>query len=636
MAGDLKEFVASHISSEYKAIYSEKESDGGDRTINAGNTFVATRTGLLCTMHAQMVMQVLLKTDAFRYLLGKDDDDDLLEYITEFSIFQNESHVARNDSDRDMSAIHSQNITLSGLMTKALNEATDLLFDQYTPLEDVKQAIIAHYFDATAEEILAELDKQTRKIQLSMPAYFPSSVHFGPLFLHQSADFQQRYFENFPEKCWTRAFRHEDTADNQALTDAVSVLAKEAAGEFIKKAARMSAASGVGTVVAEATGKIPIKKMEGLLCQFVKNAMQQTTDGYTPDLKGKLAKNPSPFAHIADQVKLLSGVMHQLKPSTPEDRAYLMSNLISMNTSPDIVVPHQDAGKLNSDGFERESINFVIQRYITAAVKSSLDQVLGTLAHSTYRFSHPAQFQENIDELNERLLSIMLGYRYPYLTKDQPRSEIHLSLDMVIPFLYRNLDQLTDGSWKVDEAGADEAERKMKRVSLSKDGEPGQKEPEVEIKGTSLETDIWRSVLFQAICENIQDAGVMKAKIIQWHEKWRKADKHRNKEYGRDLVQEVLEFLMEHTYRKISKRGEIEDEIREHQRRMTDWSKLQGYFDSFSSFLMQHGSKLCGVDELPDELKNLKPAPLTQIHSISSETIPVELVPCGRRRRRRP
>jgi hypothetical protein len=252
-----------------------------------------------------------------------------------------------------------------------------------------------------------------------------------------------------------------------------------------------------------------------------------------------------------------------------------MANLINMSSGPDVVPDPQCHGHLNK--FEKRAINYVIPRNVSAAVKSTSDDVVLNVQATAYRFTHPVALQDDIVVLkNDRLLSLCLGYDYPYLQKEQPRQFRHLSLDIVIPFLYRWKKQL------LPKENHSEAPATLRE----------------HLDGTILETLIYQSHLFQAVCAKVYNEkmipdpeGVvaMDAKIENWYTKWICSDTQSEQALRNDVLMFLLECRYEQTGDNV-----LKEEVRQLNKQVTEWKSLKGYLGSFNQFIQNHGDDLLG------------------------------------------
>jgi len=290
------------------------------------------------------------------------------------------------------------------------------------------------------------------------------------------------------------------------------------------------------------------------------------------------------FADISQTVRTLGRSLMKFDNTSPEQRAYLISSLIDMASGPDIPVAIQSNNSLNA--FELRSANFVLQRYLSSMVKGTMDSVLMSIASVNYRFAQPDEILKNNAQLQERLLSVLLGYDYPYLTSEQPRRTRYLSLDVVIPFLFRHRSVLIK---MVDEDGSS-----------------------VEMAGVSLEADIHKSHLFRAITakdvfhhssEGQVPSEQRSALINQWYTKWTTANDTDNELDHKSLVCDLVTFLVQSRYR-FSK---DEQRIKELEGQLDEWRGVEAHLQSFSGYVSKFQSRLVGNDKLPDESKHWIP-----------------------------
>merc|ERR1712070_893811 len=184
-----------------------------------------------------------------------------------------------------------------------------------------------------------------------------------------------------------------------------------------------------------------------------------------------------PFSQSPQELLILGQVLQEFRTLSPEERAYVVANLMNMASSPDIPVSLNENSSMSE--FELRSANFVLQRFISAIVKLTMDSVLTNLATVSYEFAHPANIARNSHKIQQRFLSVLLGYDYPYLVEDRPRGNWHLKPTTVIRYLYRHRNKL------LSLMGPD-------------------KDALMTVDGTTEEADIHMSPLFAAVKERLQ------------------------------------------------------------------------------------------------------------------------------------
>jgi hypothetical protein len=313
------------------------------------------------------------------------------------------------------------------------------------------------------------------------------------------------------------------------------------------------------------------------------------------------------FARLHPNVRRLADCTNSLTNTSPYDRAYLMSSLIASQTSPDVVVPVQHASRLSRDGFEERSVNYVIQRFVSAGVKSTLDDVLLNSSNLAGRFTYGPNIEQNWMALEERLLSLLLGYKYPYLAKERPRTDRHLHLDTVIPFLYRHKDSLT--------------KLEASQVSQSTSGDQ---------HCISLEKRIDESYLFQAVCQamfevsggtitkkSISDAASgeafdaskkTKADILNWYDLWDESAENEGSQ--RLLNSALINYLLE-SRSSASPRLLLQKEVQDLRDQVEKWEKFKHYLLQFKDLVAKHSKDLLSAEDpqqLPAAVQHAKPA----------------------------
>jgi len=359
---------------------------------------------------------------------------------------------------------------------------------------------------------------------LSLPIYYPSSMHLGALFMWQDVAFLEKYRDHFPKSRFLCVSQHyqmqQDKNDNNSTEENVK----------------------------DKTLKELLQEPEG------------------------------------DKI-LFDVIMRNLKEFSAEDRAKKVSEMMDLNSGPDVVVPVQNTSNLSQ--FELESINYVIKRYMAAAIKKTTDEVLLNCTSIIYRMSHPINMLNNSAELDERMVSILMGYPYPYSFSEQPRALRHLSLDVVIPFLHRHVELL---KW---------------------DHQPqvGQ-----DLRCTSQETLVYESKIVQGIYQLLnQRQGSdtekeAKSWVKSWYLKWEVADHYNDTNQRRNLVHDIKNFLLKIRYMKQERRKEnLMKDICKWKDIINKWERVNNSLDSFKVFMDNYGGALMGNQELSPEHKALKP-----------------------------
>jgi len=379
---DLKETVAAHVGDLLARIYGE------------GNPFVAKRTAMACMQHAQTVLTAMSQLHEFNVFFPVKGAN-MLEGTT----------VLKNHSRHLNWHYHAHSCSQEKLVQAAkMNLETDLLSDlrrtvdsdrEYSgahAITDLMQVIVAHCFDSVYDEMFGSLEAHTRKLLLSLPVFFPSTLHLGPVFMHQDQKFLQKYLAHFP---------------THPLPTNISAEARLGVDEKINDSVALKEAQ------EDAQNRISNLKLKTVV-----------------DILGM---------ESGDKV-LLDLALQNLENLDEKGKAHKVSELMNQNCGPDVVAPICATSKLRE--FEVESINFVIKRYMTSAIKKTTDEILLNCTSIVYKFMHPVALARNRDDLNERYMSLLMGYPYPYTIREQPRHLRHLSLDVVIPFLKRHITQL--------------------------------------------------------------------------------------------------------------------------------------------------------------------------------------------------
>lgn len=255
---------------------------------------------------------------------------------------------------------------------------------------------------------------------------------------------------------------------------------------------------------------------------------------------------------------------------------------------------------------------------MSAKVKHTMDEVILNVTSVPHRFS-PSRIARNWHELEERLLSILLGYDYPYLAAERPRRQRHLGLDVVIPFVHRFRHRL------------------VSEELLAPGGE-------IVVLGTTEENDIVHSCLYQAVqslcssghgklsdqeteqmteqivaelcsCRVVESpdqvtefqvqqkiAEQMKertlARIDLWHRLWEMGSTS-------DLNAELINFLLPFRYQKSQRALRIQ----QYEQWCKDWQGVMKQLDSLRQLHTEHGKELIATGPLSAQARTWTPKP---------------------------
>jgi len=334
-----------------------------------------------------------------------------------------------------------------------------------------------------------------------------------------------------------------------------------------------------------------------------RRAAVKVMDDLKAEKVGEILKKTS-----GDQV-LLDLALLNLKNLGPERRAELVSRLMDQNCGPDVVAPICATSRFRE--FELESINFVIKRYMTSAIKKTTDEILLNCTSIVYKFMHPIALARNSADLNERYMSLLMGYPYPYTIREQPRQLRHLSLDVVIPFLKRHIPQL-----------------KAYGAAHKPNCDVGYPEcVKEDFWSTTQELEMKKSKLVQgifALLTNpeignffVSNRGSAEGKhtsalqiavsfIDVWYIKWLKGLK--DDQMNSSLAEDIRNFLLEIRYwnRDRAKR-DLSKQIDRWESITSGWELAEVAVDDFHAFVKQHSSQLVGNEDLTPEQCELRP-----------------------------
>jgi len=557
---DLKETVAAHVGNLLTNIY------------DVGNPFVAKRAAMACMQHAQTVLTALLSLDEFKGL-NLEGDVNLLEQITAFSSILSPSHPA-NDLEPDC-IVKATELKFTDMCMEMFKQcqAESSEHDGESAMTDLVHVIVAHYFDSIHSEMLSDLEAHTRKMLLSLPVYYPSSMHLGAMFMHQDDRFLAEYQMNFPFQSSATAVTTESQPDTEKTNASTTDMA-----EFVTKF------------------KVKMDNLkERTIQEFLDGAPLYSTPEDHPDDK------------VSDKV-LFDLALRFLKSPTETERAKLVSQLMDQNSGPDVVAPITLTSRLND--FQLDSINYVVKRYMASAIKKTTDEVLLNCTSLTYKFMHPVAISKNQADLNERHMSLLMGYPYPYTVRQQPRCQRHLSLDVVIPFLYHRKKELRILA------------EKFKGKNSKADGQTDVEEEKVSDRsnwGTSQEKLAYQSRIVQGIFTLISekndpastyisslDKGI--SCVTSWFMKWEQADRDNDDTLRASLIMDIKSFLLEMRYRRQDKRKEaLKAEIQQFKECADQWEATAQSLVNFREFVKKHSKDLAGNASLDDEQKCLKP-----------------------------
>lgn len=270
---------------------------------------------------------------------------------------------------------------------------------------------------------------------------------------------------------------------------------------------------------------------------------------------------------------------------------------MDQNAGPDVVT--QITLTSNLSEFEVNSINYVVKRYMASAVKKMTDEVLLNCTSLTYKFMHPVAIGKNLADLNERHMSLLMGYPYPYTLQQQPRSLRHLSLDVVVPFLYDRKEELKalahcdvlDGDDNISPCTTQEMKAKKSPIvqSIFTLIRESKNNSSPEIQGMTPEDQVI-------------------SHVNSWYMKWHSADQDNDPQLRAILVSEVKSFLLNMRYRNDDQyKKEIHEEMTRWKKNMASWQEATQSLRSFQIFVKKYGLELSGNQKLDDNQKKRKP-----------------------------
>merc|ERR1712137_1191233 len=140
----------------------------------------------------------------------------------------------------------------------------DVEYDGENAAVDLVQVVVAHYFDSIYDEMLTDLEAHTRKLLLSLPVFFPSTLHLGPVFMHQDDAFLRKYSAQFP--CQSLPTGLTKDAESGVSADAVDI---ETEQRNIKQRLRALQETAVKDVLDKPKGD---KILLDLALRFLKNS----------------------------------------------------------------------------------------------------------------------------------------------------------------------------------------------------------------------------------------------------------------------------------------------------------------------------------------------------------------------------
>merc|ERR1712048_915103 len=302
---------------------------------------------------------------------------------------------------------------------------------------------------------------------------------------------------------------------------------------------------------------------------------------------------------------VLDLALRSLKNTDETDRAKMVSILMDQNSGPDVVAPICLTSQLRK--FEMQSINFVIKRYMTSAIKKTTDEILLNCTSIIYKFMHPVALARNRDDLNERYMSLLMGYPYPFAVREQPRHLRHLSLDVVIPFLKRHIPEFKSyGDAQVKDVANPEKEKGFWATSQEK-----------ELKKSKLVQGIFALLTNPEVGQYFvssrtgddgahSPAQLAVSFIEVWYTKWVQGLKNEN--MSASLTTDIKSFLLEVRYWKEDHaKNALRKQVTYWSEIMNKWEEADCALDSFNAFVRQHSGQLVGNAPLTAEQCELRP-----------------------------
>ena len=147
------------------------------------------------------------------------------------------------------------------------------------------------------------------------------------------------------------------------------------------------------------------------------------------------ANTPFSIAHLTDYFRNSKD-----QPLVaPRDAAHILSNSLTANFTPyHIIRPENIAMPNRTEAtFAERSMEYSYQRNISTGIVQSLMMSRWYVVDELSKFKDYSTQKRMVDECQEGLMSLYLGYCKPLPAAERPQHLLFLSLDFVIPVLFR-------------------------------------------------------------------------------------------------------------------------------------------------------------------------------------------------------
>eukprot|EP00762_Andalucia_godoyi_P001968 ANDGO_06089.mRNA.1 hypothetical protein len=429
IGGNLTEVLAVVVQRQYDDIYrgvprsvaEGMDSLAANSSTNGASTFFATRMATQSLLHGQSVLNLLLMVPKYAALLDpsgsvaskikstRDTPVFLVERVAEYSGVGGrggdrlrekalrDARMRRSLEEPDVGTFADLLSSYQKPMANAFNWSGDFA----SLREIVERVAIAMYFDAKLLGMKERLESLGDSFRVTLSTVNPTLTACSSLFIHQDPAFLSEYRRTFPMSHFVRAFLSKgvDGADDISILEAL---------------------------IQE------IKATGGTLLDM---------DEHDTDSMYKYAdKDAELFFNLPRAVRFLLSATQCLPALDRDARSKLVAMLPRAQFTPDCPVPLQSISDVNR--FDTASFNHVNRRIISTSLFEYHLAACRIASMVLYADTHSGGTKRRVLETLERVLSLLLGYPYPYLESERPQELYYLEPDSIIRFVHKHMKEL--------------------------------------------------------------------------------------------------------------------------------------------------------------------------------------------------
>ncbi|CAD7937479.1 unnamed protein product [Amoebophrya sp. A25] len=297
---------------------------------------------------------------------------------------------------------------------------------------------------------------------------------------------------------------------------------------------------------------------------------------------------------------------------TPRDAAQVIARALTANVSPFHVTRPDNLAMPNTaiveeQPFSERSMSFVYQRNLSEGMVQSVNAALWLAAEALAPFKSPDAGKTLEKMCQEGLMSLYLGYRKPLPAAERPHELLFLSLDVVIPVLYRfrgdlfaiyandptataehfswlNLSPDHEGEYDCADY-QDDLEQDHVGAEQGRADHSGGAAPRARTSFSWLERKVFlKSPLADAVLSKFERAHTdeQRLRIVDNIETWNEYFNQGNREA---LLVDMLQLLSQHRYEHVNSAEKLEERMRLARSEEFFWKNVKDRLQEYSTYL---------------------------------------------------